>query len=236
MRKAFFDIECNHLNADWGLLICARIKWSDKKTIETFRITDHKQASLNDDRGIAKAIRDSLEDADTIVTWYGKKFDVPYLQSRLLKWGETIMSPNISHLDLWATARYQLRLSSNRLANIERFLELDATKTPINQGAWIEALAGSKKHMKTVVDHCKQDVLMLEEAYNKMLPLIKNHPHVALKGGPSDGCPKCGSISMEKMGYRVTKVRRYQRWRCLDCGSTCSTRVQDKREPLKFVA
>ena len=84
MRKAFFDIECNHLNADWGLLICACIKWSDKKTIETFRITDHKQASLNDDRGIAKAIRDSLEDADTIVTWYGKKFDVPYLQSCLL--------------------------------------------------------------------------------------------------------------------------------------------------------
>ena len=140
MRKAFFDIECNHLNADWGLLICACIKWSDKKTIETFRITDHKQASLNDDRGIAKAIRDSLEEAYTIVTWYGKKFDVPYLQSRLLKWGETIMSPNISHLDLWATARYQLRLSSNRLANIERFLELDATKTPINQGLGLKLL------------------------------------------------------------------------------------------------
>ena len=232
MRKAFFDIECNHLNADWGLLICACIKWSDKKTIETFRITDHKQKSLNDDSGVACAIRDS----DIIVTWYGKKFDVPYLQSRLLKWEKTIMSPNISHLDLWATARYQLRLSSNRLANIERFLGLQATKTPINQGAWIEALAGSKKHMKIVVDHCKQDVLMLEEAYNKMLPLIKNHPHLALRGGPSDGCPKCGSINMEKMGHRITKVRRYQRWRCNDCGSTCSTRVQDKREPLKFVA
>jgi hypothetical protein len=61
-----------------------------------------------------------------------------------------------------------LKLSSNRLANIERFLNLSASKTPIDQGAWIKAIAGSKKHMNTVVKHCKEDVKMLEEAYHSV--------------------------------------------------------------------
>ena len=234
-RLAFFDLECTNLNADWGLIICGTVKFSDRKKPQTFRITDYERGNIVDDSGVCAALRDVLNEAPIWVTWYGQRFDVPYLQSRLLYWGQEPMSTSTKHLDLWRTARYQLRLSSNRLANIERFLNLKGSKTPINQGAWLMALDGDKKAMKTVTYHCEQDVLMLEEAYYKMLPFIKDHPHIGLfDSALSDGCPKCGSHNLHRRGSVITKMKRYQRWQCQDCGSWHRSRIADKREPLEL--
>ena len=190
-----------------------------------------------DDCGGACGIRDALEEADIWTGWYSAKFDIPYLQARLMYHGAQAASTKIHHVDLWKTARYELKLSSNRLANIQRFLNLSASKTPIDQGTWIKAIAGNKKCMDIVVEHCQEDVRMLEEAYHKMRPLVKGHPNMGLGRDDLDGhfCPKCTSTRLEKMGKRLTQVREYQRWRCLDCGTTSSSRLSEKRNPPALV-
>ena len=230
LRIAHLDLECSNLSADWGIIICGCIKW-DGGGLDTFRITDYTQRDIMDDCGVACGIRDALEEADLWTGWYSAKFDIPYLQARLMYHEAQAASTKIPHVDLWKTARYELKLSSNRLANIQRFLKLSAAKTPIDQGTWIKAIAGNKKAMDTVVEHCQEDVKMLEEAYHKMRPLVKGHPNMSLEHPDLDGhvCPKCTSSRMEKMGYRMTTVRRYQRWRCLDCGTSSSSRLAEKQ-------
>ena len=226
MKIAHLDLECSNLNADWGVIICGCIKWDNGK-LETFRMSDYKKKDIMDDSGVCIAIRDALNTADTWVSWYGVRFDIPFLQARLLYHRQAPISTFISHVDLWRTSRYQLKLSSNRLANIERFLNLSASKTPIDQGAWIKAIAGSKKHMNTVVKHCKEDVKMLEEAYHLLRPLVKGHPLVT-NGDGEVSCPKCGSHKVIKRGTRRTKTRFYQTWQCKSCGSWSSSRVAEK--------
>ena len=237
MKIAHLDLECSNLNADWGVIICGCIKWDGGK-IDTFRMTDYKQKDIMDDSGVSMGMRDALNEADMWTGWYSSRFDIPYLQSRLLYHEKAPVASNIPHMDLWRTSRYQLKLSSNRLVNIERFLKLDAGKTPIDQGTWIRAIAGNKLCMRIVVKHCQEDVKLLEEAYHKLLPLIKGHPNIELfNPTPSDTlqCPKCGSSNMNRGGKLVTKTRRYQRWRCLECGSWSSSRLAEKVEnpPLK---
>jgi uncharacterized protein YprB with RNaseH-like and TPR domain/predicted RNA-binding Zn-ribbon protein involved in translation (DUF1610 family) len=237
LKIAHLDLECSNLNADWGIIICACIKWDGGK-IDTFRLTDYKQKDIMDDSGVCAAMRDALNTADMWTGWYSARFDIPYLQARLLYHGEDPISSKVPHVDLWRTAKYQLKLSSNRLANIQRFFKLSASKTPIDQGTWIRAIAGNKRCMKDVVDHCKEDVKMLEEAYHKLLPLIKGHPNIGLFEQNPEGviaCPKCGSSRMQRNGHLVTQTRRYQRWRCLECGSSASSRLSEKVElpPLK---
>jgi uncharacterized protein YprB with RNaseH-like and TPR domain len=234
MKIAHLDLECSNLNADWGVIICGCIKWDNGK-LDTFRITDYKQKDIMDDSGVCIALSEALNDADMWVSWYGARFDVPFLQARLLYHRKKPMSTHIAHVDLWRTSRYQLKLSSNRLANIERFLNLSASKTPIDQGAWIKAIAGSKKHMNTVVKHCKEDVKMLEEAYHLLRPLTKGHPLITNEKGEAS-CPKCGSHKVVKRGTRRTKTRVYQTWQCKDCGSWSSSRTADKLVPQALVA
>jgi len=35
-------------------------------------------------------------------------------------------------------------------------------------------------------------------------------------------CPNCGNYSTHKMGKLVTKAKKWQRYRCTDCGQTFS--------------
>ena len=229
MKIAHLDLECSNLNADWGVIICACIKWDDgqsKGKLQSFRMTDYEQEDIMDDSGVCMDVRDALDKADMWVSWYGSKFDVPYLQARLLKHKQHTASTMTPHIDLWRTSRYQLKLSSNRLANVERFFSLRAGKTAIDQGVWIKAISGHKPSMAQVVKHCREDVKMLEEMYHILLPLIKGHPNIELfKDDPSIllFCPKCGSGHLQKFGYKITKTGKYQRWQCQDCGSISAT-------------
>ena len=92
--------------------------------------------------------------------------------------------------------------------------------------------------MDTVVEHCQEDVRMLEEAYHKMRPLIKAHPNTGLGRDDLNGhfCPKCTSTKMHKMGKMLTKMREYQRWRCLDCGASSSARLSERHDPPVLVS
>ena len=233
MKIAHLDLECSNLNADWGVIICGCIKWDNGKSkgkLESFRMTDYDQKDMMDDSGVCMAMRDALDTADMWVSWYGAKFDIPYLQARLLNHGEKTASTLTPHVDLWRTSRYQLKVSSNRLANVQRFFKLKASKTPIDQGVWFKAIAGHSPSMNEVVKHCKEDVKMLEEMYHIFLPLIKGHPNIELfKEKPVDDptCPKCGSSHLWRHGYKVTKTRKYQKWHCQNCGSVSSNRSSE---------
>lgn len=214
-----FDIESSNLNADFGFILSGAVKSLGEPASKTFivKLDDYKayKGDPTNDKKLVKDLADRLSESDLWISWYGARFDVPYINSRLVFHGYSPLPP-VPHIDLWRTSKYQLKLHSNRLASASAFLGLE-DKTRLDGPTWIRAAAGHRPSLRYVVEHNVQDVLVLEQAYEKMRPLILNGPNVGIINGAGRGlCPICGG-TRQKRGIRVTPTGAKQRFQCNKC-------------------
>jgi uncharacterized protein YprB with RNaseH-like and TPR domain len=168
-KIVMFDLETFDLAADFGLIMVGCIKERGGETL-TFQAHGDR-----DEREVVVAIRDALEDADYVVTYYGTKFDIPYLNTRLLLNGERPLH-QIQHVDVYYTARFKLKLNRNRLQNLEEAFfgdeEGEGLKTRIKPGIWRRALQGSQDDLDYIIEHCQNDVILLEKVFDKLKGFI----------------------------------------------------------------
>lgn len=220
-----WDIETTNLNADFGYILSAC--WMDlrDRKVQTVRIDQFKgyKSDRTNDKALVGELSNVLGAADVWVTWYGDRFDIPYVNTRLLWHGLDTMPP-IPSVDGWRAARNHLKLSSNRLANISEFLDVER-KTPVVGWQWVRAGAGHEDALNYVVEHNQKDVVVLGEVYDLIRPVIRNHPNVNLVEHSGVGravdvlCPVCSSDHVQSRGYRIAKTRRSVRYQCQVCGS-----------------
>jgi len=218
-----FDIEATNLNANFGFILCASFKKLGEDEVTTFSITDSPsfKEDTTDDRWVCEQISEYLSDADIIISWYGTRFDMPYIQSRLLYHKLPIIGP-IPHIDGWRIARFKMKLHSNRLQSVTEFLGFE-DKTPLNGPIWIKATSGNEDAITYVVKHCEQDVRVLEDVYTTIRPLLIQHPNINLLTGKRNACPTCGSSNLIKRGIRLMSTGKRQRYRCQKCGCWSSS-------------
>ena len=162
---AFFDLETFDLSAEFGLVLVSCIKWRGGPT-QTFVAHGDK-----DERECLLATRDTLEQADFVVTYYGTGFDIPYLNTRLLINKERPIG-EFRHIDAYYTAKHKLRLQRNRMANVELALLESVQKTAIKPGIWRKALQGNKEALDYIVDHCQRDVAILGDIFEQLKGFI----------------------------------------------------------------
>lgn len=219
-----FDIESTGLDGDWNNILCVSWKWVGKPKVHTVAVTDYPsfQSRPWEDKALVRDAASALSEADMWVTWYGERFDERMINTRLLHYGLPPL-PKIPHWDGWRAAKDNLKMSSNRLANIARFLNLDP-KTPLEPDIWIRARYGERRAIRYVVKHCEQDVLTLEQAYQRLRPLPNKHVNVTLITGVEQGCPRCGSDHLQRRGEMFTVSNVYQRYQCRGCGHWCRSR------------
>jgi uncharacterized protein YprB with RNaseH-like and TPR domain len=174
-----FDLETTNLNADFGMVLCGCSKtWTEPgvkpRATKVFRLDESPEYKKypHDDKAVVIAIRDELEKSDIIVGWNSKRFDVPFLNGRLVYWNEYPME-KIKHIDLMYQAMYKLKLHSARLASVQAFLGLKDEKSEMKPQIWMRAITGDKKAMDYIVDHCRKDVAVLDEAYTKLRHFVQ---------------------------------------------------------------
>lgn len=239
MAKIYgFDIETTNLSADFGFMICACVRDFELNKTTTFRIDDYKGFKLDrtDDFYLVRDLRDKLEEADVICGHYSSRFDLPYLNSRLL-FHDTHVVPPIPHIDTWRIARNRLAMTRNSLASLAEFFNGHNEKTHVDKQIWIRASAGHRDAIDYIVDHCQKDVLVLQDVYEVIRVLAHDHPNVNLastnfvnKTDPQ--CPICGSEHLQKRGTIIAKTRISQRYHCRNCGAWSRGRPQ----PIKAEA
>jgi uncharacterized protein YprB with RNaseH-like and TPR domain len=174
MDIAFFDLECTNLNADFGRILCGCVRplhTGKTTTLSCEKFNGYKLHPWND-KLLCEAIRDELEKYDIIVSWYGKLFDVKFLQARLAI-HESGELTKIKHVDLFYQAKMKLKLSSNRLDNVARILHLKEQKTRLDPEVWVRATAGSIADLQYVKKHCEADVEVLHGVYDKLKKYIE---------------------------------------------------------------
>lgn len=213
-----WDLETTNLNANFGYLLCGGWKVLGEKKAHVIDITQTKnfKKDCTNDKELCKRLYDVLSEADMWITWFGCYFDVPYLNSRLLRHDLPPLPP-VPHLDGWKVARYKLKLNSNRLQSVTSFLGLD-DKTPLDGPTWVRAMAGHRKSIRYVVEHCRQDCEVLEQVYQKLKPLAQGHPNLNLLQKTTIACPRCGANKLQCRGTQVTTTQVYQRFHCTACG------------------
>lgn len=215
-RIICWDIETTNLKPDFGHLLCIGYKFIGEKRVHILSVDQFKGRNFRaKEKALVKAFAEVVEGADISVTHNGQRFDHTYMNAKMLEYRLGALKP-IPQVDTLMIARKHLRsLSRKSLQNISYYLGTSDEKTPVEGRIWVDAMTGSKKALKYIIDHCKADVLVLEEVYLTLRPLLQGHPRVQGYGP----CRYCGSYDLWRKGYAFTSNRGPQIYlKCQTCG------------------
>ena len=223
----FLDIENPaNLNADFAVMTHFGYAVNDGLAdVLCASDTSRWRHDVLDDYTLSAQARKVICAADMLVTWYGSRHDIPFLNSRLLL-HRLQPIPRLPHIDLWRTCKYQLKLHSNRLSSAAAFMGL-TPKLDVPPITWQRAAAGHRKSLAILTERCRTDVEILRQAYLRLRPLIPNHPNINLAVAvESDNCPYCGFERCAWRGKHIAPIRRRERFQCLSCGAYFTRREE----------
>jgi uncharacterized protein YprB with RNaseH-like and TPR domain len=167
-EEAYFDIETTNFNADIAYMLSYAFKVKGKDEVFASKITKEEiQSGKFDERLVKDCINDLLR-FKRIYTYYGSRFDIPFLRTRALELElDFPVFGSIQHQDIYFLVRNKLKLSRNRLDNITKLIGID-DKTHLDLKIWRMAAIGDQKALKYVYDHNIIDVQILEKAHEKI--------------------------------------------------------------------
>ena len=227
MKILFLDIETTPITAHtWGLweqniglnqilasteMMCFGAMWGGSSRV-IFRSVYHngKQEMLDE-------VHRLLDEADVLVGWNSANFDSKHLKRELLQAGMMPPSP-YKELDLMRVVKSQFKFPSNKLDYVASTLGVGSKVKNSGFDLWVGCMAGDEKSWREMKRYQIQDVKLLVDLYDKLLPWIKNHPSTPLHNGLPTGCVACGSMDLQKRGYEHTSTTTYQRYQCQKCG------------------
>lgn len=172
-KVGFLDIEASNLKADFGIILsyCIKTGGKDEMLSSVLTLEDIQKAKAGDEdkRVVQNIIRD-MQKYDRIVTFYGTRFDIPYIRTRALMMDLPFPGyGTLKHTDDYFIMRHRFCLSSNRLENSTRCLLGKTEKTRIENKFWRGGVRGDKASLDYILDHNEKDVLDLEKLHNKII-------------------------------------------------------------------
>jgi uncharacterized protein YprB with RNaseH-like and TPR domain len=164
---AFVDIEATGLRGDYNSVLVVSIK-PYHETAYSFCV---KQAG--NDKKLVREVKEALEQYDCWATYYGKGFDLPMLNTRLLRWGIDPISSR-HHLDLYYIGKAHLLTARRSQGHLLEWLETPQKKMSVGADVWNQILYDYDKAMKTMIERCESDVAGLENLYDRIKHLIRD--------------------------------------------------------------
>lgn len=247
-RILLFDIESTGLKADWSKILCAAWKWHDptritKKTefVSLWDDPNFYTVPKLDDEKIVRALHAEMSKATHIVAHYGKRFDIPFMNTKFWLLGlPMITTPEYRFQDTCEIAWKKLLLSSNRLGNIANIKNtLQKGRSALSErynwklekdkagfGVWNRITHDrNKEDTKIMERYNRNDVLVLENIYVDFKPLFNDSGYASYAKTKEKAiytCNSCGNFPMQKHSTRPMPGGggRYHRLYCTVCGAT----------------
>jgi uncharacterized protein YprB with RNaseH-like and TPR domain len=175
MKTLAFDLEMSNLSANFGMILCGGFKEIGAKeavTMYDLRATSTYDKEPWHDEELALDIKKELTNADILVSYNGRRFDIPFLNSRLVKYGHKPII-GVKHIDLFFVSKFQLKLNNWSLDALAKHLGCKTQKTHMEGEQWTRAMTGDQDAFDYIVTHCIQDVKVLEQVFYKVKGLVK---------------------------------------------------------------
>lgn len=167
--RLFLDIECTNNKADIGRLVAIGIIKDGRKEVRFVENEDGEKEVLS-------WLKNELKGCETIITWYGSKFDIPFLLSRAVVNGVDLSELLTIHsLDLCEFFRKNFIFSKNSLSEIAKILNIPKEDEVGGKDVlklYIKFTQGDEKAREMITNHCLKDLEVLEKIFEKVQPYL----------------------------------------------------------------
>src|SRR5882724_428208 len=195
-------------------VLCFAAEWLDKPYDKEF----HSLWGPLGKEGMARAAHRLLTEADAVISYNGKRFDIPRLNSLMFEY--RITAPEgFKHIDLLTTMKQKFGLPSKKLAYVTKWAGLPTKQDTGGFELWLGVIAGDPKSQRKMERYCRNDVTIMRPLYLRLRSWISGHPNRNLYDfGDGSSCHVC-SGKLQKRGFRSTGISTYQKYCCTKCGS-----------------
>lgn len=213
------NIGLNQIERDWSILAwCA--KWLGESKI--YYADQRNAKNIEDDKKILHKLHQLLDEADVVVTQNGKAFDIKKINARFIINNMPPVS-SFKHIDTKQVAKSRFGFTSNSLEYMAQKLNLKHKKSKHKRypgfELWKAVMAGDKAAWGEMRRYNIEDVLSLENLYNKLAPWMTNHPDFNLYRDSEEWMCHCGSKEFKHNGFAYMSSGKYQRYKCSKCGA-----------------
>jgi DNA polymerase elongation subunit (family B) len=190
MKTLYLDIETTPIKAYvWGLwdqnvsidqiiepteMLCFGARWNNSKKV-IFKSVHHdgKQAMLEE-------LHKLMDEADVLVGWNSAAFDHKHINREFLENG--IQPPSQpKDLDLMTVVKANFQFPSNKLDYVAQRLGVGAKVKHSGFKLWIECMEGNEKAWREMKKYQIQDVNLLIDLYDELLPWFVGKSSVSSK-------------------------------------------------------
>ena len=190
MKTLYLDIETTPIKAYvWGLwdqnvsidqiiepteMLCFGARWGGTKKV-IFKSVHHdgKKAMLEE-------LHKLMEEADVLVGWNSAAFDHKHINREFLENGMVPPSP-VKDLDLMSVVKANFQFPSNKLDYVAQKLGVGAKVKHSGFKLWINCMAGDPKAWAEMKKYQIQDVNLLIDLYDILLPWFVGKASVTSK-------------------------------------------------------
>lgn len=175
----FVDLEATGLKGDYNSILCVSCRPFKGKSL-TFSIE-----KPGNDKAVVRDAIECMNSYDCWVTYYGKGFDVPMINTRALKWGFKPLVPK-PHIDMYYSLKSKLNTARRSQGHLLDWLRIEETgestdtdgqfvkKMSVSADEWNHVLENPRKSMPIMVKRCESDTYGLLKLYQRTSHLIKS--------------------------------------------------------------
>jgi len=179
MKTLLLDIETTPMQVyTWGLwdqnisidqiiksteMLCFGARWLGEKGT-TFMSVHH-----NGKKAMLEKLHQMMDDADLLVGWNSAAFDHKHINREFLENGMTPPSPT-RDLDLMTITKANFKFPSNKLDYVAQQLGVGAKVKHSGFKLWLRCMDGEEKAWREMKKYQIQDVTLLVELYDILLP------------------------------------------------------------------
>jgi uncharacterized protein YprB with RNaseH-like and TPR domain len=212
------NVGLNQIHTDWYVLSWAA-KWLDGD--EVMQMDQRNAPNMENDKHILKRMWKLLDEADVVITQNGNSFDIKRLNERFVFHG---FAPPSSYkkIDTKLLVKKHFGFMSTKLEYTASRLKLKNQKLKHHKFSgfelWRECLARNEDAWEEMKVYNIQDVMVLEELFWKLAPWGIGVNFDVYSEDETKRC-HCGSEDHKRNGYCFTNTGKYQRYKCLTCGT-----------------
>jgi hypothetical protein len=191
--------------------ICVGYHWYDKRHPALIAEWDDTNRV-----NFVNAAWELLDQADVIVTFNGKRFDLPHLKGMFAEAGMPPPSP-WRNVDLFQVARTAFGFESKSLDHLCQRLGVVGKRGRYDAAQAEAAASGDERAQAALTRYCKADVKATVAVYDALRAWIPNHPHIGHTSSETLTCPNCGGTDLEPNGSYRAITMEYAQYRCRHC-------------------
>ena len=156
------------MKANWDFILSYCIKELDGPILGR-HVTKKEIITYEFDKKLTAELLADIRKFDRVTTYYGQRFDLPFVKTRAEKWGLDFPA----YRDLWQTdvyfiAKQNLLLHSTRLEHVCEVMGIPSKEHKLEPDIWQKAQAGHEESLDWIHTHCEEDVISLEAVWKRL--------------------------------------------------------------------